>query len=303
LATDYRFTGQRSEEANLGSLYDYGARFYSPVLGRFISADTIVPRPGDPQSLNRYTYVRNNPLRLVDPSGNAECAAGATACWQSEWEWKDRWYRAHGYDSDGNRINPEFKDDQIAGDILREAGINFGLGPLPTGTLRELASGVALFAQRLDSGMQQLRHLLGTDQTPIWITTLFGCGAASCAPPNMREVWMPITSWPMDQIATTFVHELAHVIDWRSSFLGLTGFSAHWGYAPLTNYAAGQGQPYPVRWDRWAEAVTVWVFGGVVNTTQDFATGYKTNEVSHHVDTISLNVQMNRMTELLNGRR
>jgi hypothetical protein len=28
--TDYRFTGQRSEGATLGSLYDYGARFYSP---------------------------------------------------------------------------------------------------------------------------------------------------------------------------------------------------------------------------------------------------------------------------------
>jgi RHS repeat-associated protein len=57
LPTDYRFTGQRSEEATLGSLYDYGARFYSPVLGRFLSADTIVPSPGNPQSLNRYSYV------------------------------------------------------------------------------------------------------------------------------------------------------------------------------------------------------------------------------------------------------
>jgi len=31
--TTFRFTGQRSEEAGLGSLYDYGARFYSPVIG------------------------------------------------------------------------------------------------------------------------------------------------------------------------------------------------------------------------------------------------------------------------------
>jgi len=39
--TDFRFTGQR-HEAGLG-LYDYGARYYDPALGRFIQADTIVP--------------------------------------------------------------------------------------------------------------------------------------------------------------------------------------------------------------------------------------------------------------------
>ena len=71
LPTDYRFTGQRSEEATLGSLYDYGARAYSPRLGRFLSADTIVPQPGDPQSLNRYSYTRNSPTKLVDPTGHA----------------------------------------------------------------------------------------------------------------------------------------------------------------------------------------------------------------------------------------
>ena len=62
LATDYRYTGQRSEEANLGSFYDYRHRAYSPRLGRFLQPDTIVPDPGDPQSLERYTYVRNNPV-------------------------------------------------------------------------------------------------------------------------------------------------------------------------------------------------------------------------------------------------
>ena len=47
----------------------YGAHYYHPALGRFVSADTIVPNPGNPQDLNRYAYVRNNPLRYVDPTG------------------------------------------------------------------------------------------------------------------------------------------------------------------------------------------------------------------------------------------
>ncbi|MBU1879441.1 MAG: hypothetical protein KJ734_10870 [Chloroflexi bacterium] len=67
--TDYRFTGQRFESM-IGGLYDYGARFYDPLLGRFVSADTVVPGAGNPQALNRYSYVLNNPLKYTDPTGN-----------------------------------------------------------------------------------------------------------------------------------------------------------------------------------------------------------------------------------------
>ena len=77
--TTFRFTGQRSEEAGLGSLYDYGARFYSPVIGRFISPDTLVPDPADPQDFNRYSYARNNPLKYTDPTGHNPLCAALTA--------------------------------------------------------------------------------------------------------------------------------------------------------------------------------------------------------------------------------
>lgn len=66
--TDQLFTGQR-EMAGLG-IYHYGARFYSPKLGRFLSADSIVPNAANPQDFNRYSYVRNNPMRYTDPSGH-----------------------------------------------------------------------------------------------------------------------------------------------------------------------------------------------------------------------------------------
>jgi len=72
--TDQLFTGQR-EMTGLG-IYHFNARFYSPKLGRFLSADTIVPNPANPQDLNRYSYVRNNPLRYTDPSGNRPCGDG-----------------------------------------------------------------------------------------------------------------------------------------------------------------------------------------------------------------------------------
>jgi RHS repeat-associated protein len=66
--TTFRYTGQRQEES-LG-LYYYRARWYDPALGRFIQADTIVPEPGNPQALDRYAYVHNNPLKFVDPTGH-----------------------------------------------------------------------------------------------------------------------------------------------------------------------------------------------------------------------------------------
>ena len=66
--TTYRYTGQRAE-SGIG-LYYYGARWYDAALARFIQPDAIVPNPGNPQTLSRFSYVQNNPLRYVDPSGH-----------------------------------------------------------------------------------------------------------------------------------------------------------------------------------------------------------------------------------------
>ena len=67
--TQRRFTGQTLDGV-AGGLYFYNARYYDPALGRFMQADTIVPEPGNPQSLNRYTYVYNRPLLLIDKQGH-----------------------------------------------------------------------------------------------------------------------------------------------------------------------------------------------------------------------------------------
>src|SRR4026207_1788689 len=69
--TDKSFTGQR-EMAGLG-IYHYGARFYSPKLGRFLSPDTIIPGAANPQAYNRYSYVLGNPLKYTDPTGHSAC--------------------------------------------------------------------------------------------------------------------------------------------------------------------------------------------------------------------------------------
>ena len=54
-------------------------------LGRFVSADTIIPDPTTPGDFNRYTYVRNNPLGYVDPGGHAQIASGVGGLTEKGW--------------------------------------------------------------------------------------------------------------------------------------------------------------------------------------------------------------------------
>jgi len=68
LPTTFRYTGQR-EEAAIG-LYYYGARWYDPVLGRWIQPDSIIPKSRNVQAFDRYAYALNNPLKYNDPSGH-----------------------------------------------------------------------------------------------------------------------------------------------------------------------------------------------------------------------------------------
>ena len=78
-AGDRYYTGHKHNNLgggadDLGLVY-MNARYYVPGIARFASADTIVPNPANPQSLNRFSYTRNNPLGFIDPSGHRECNA------------------------------------------------------------------------------------------------------------------------------------------------------------------------------------------------------------------------------------
>ena len=74
LTTDHTYTGQIADQTT--GLAFYNARYYDPVVGRFLSPDTIVPSGANGQDYNRYAYVRNNPVRFNDPTGH--CTASQT---------------------------------------------------------------------------------------------------------------------------------------------------------------------------------------------------------------------------------
>lgn len=64
------FTGHEMLD-DLGLVHMNG-RIYDPLLGRFLSADLMVKNPANLQDYNRYSYVGNNPLSRVDPTGFLE---------------------------------------------------------------------------------------------------------------------------------------------------------------------------------------------------------------------------------------
>jgi len=78
----YKFTGKELDEES--GLYNYGARMYSPTMGRFLTPDWSakpVPVPyadlTNPQTLNLYSYAYNNPTRFTDPDGHCPgCITG-----------------------------------------------------------------------------------------------------------------------------------------------------------------------------------------------------------------------------------
>ncbi|MFC7597559.1 RHS repeat-associated core domain-containing protein [Terrabacter sp. GCM10028922] len=80
--TNYLFTGKELDEET--GLYYYGARYYDPQTGQFLSTDPqLETTPGagmeNPQFLALYSYASNNAVNYVDPNG----ASAVSAWWEA----------------------------------------------------------------------------------------------------------------------------------------------------------------------------------------------------------------------------
>jgi RHS repeat-associated protein len=87
VTNNYRFTGKEHDSETNDDYF--GARYYGSSFGRFLTPDwaaTPVPNPyavmGNPQTLNLYSYVENNPITGTDPDGHAgEGYTGNAGAW------------------------------------------------------------------------------------------------------------------------------------------------------------------------------------------------------------------------------
>jgi RHS repeat-associated protein len=111
---NYKFTSkERDAESGLD---DFGPRYFGSSMGRFMSPDPIGGHLEDPQTLNRYAYVRNNPVNLTDPTGldfNLNCDKNnGTTCQGGHQYYKDE---------DGNYQQTVVKSDKD-GNLTDQSG-------------------------------------------------------------------------------------------------------------------------------------------------------------------------------------
>jgi len=162
----------------------YNARYYDSALGRFIQADTIVPSPANPQSLNRYAYVLNNPLRYTDPTGH--CAAGDSECWALA----DQLYQQYGWSLAGLESHGIWTVEQLR--VLLEGALKIELW-------------FARMGGRDARG--RMRAILGG--------TRFICHSGIILPDKHHVRGSTVHLIKGDVTVGLVVHEMAHVLDNR----------------------------------------------------------------------------------------
>jgi RHS repeat-associated protein len=258
-ATDsvtHKFTGKERDaetgDSSATQAADYfEARYLSGTIGRFASPDPVFFTPErvhDPQQLNRYAYVRNNPLRLIDPSGEDLYCTGdnQAGCFQAL--------------------------QQIAGDAANRLSIDKVTGEVEFDTTDlDLSSneGAALISQLVESGNAYAATIGDTVETaggssPVGLTANLPLGSDQMPiRPNKR--YNPLLNQPRSGVADQVaVNPDAHYYDTQGRSVLVPSLLFHElaeAYAKIDG-----GRPYEAH-------ETLGVENGMVLTGQEGPTG------------------------------
>ena len=218
MPTDIGYTGQRLDSTGL--MY-YRARYYAQGLGRFISADTMVPDEKNPQQFNRYAYVNNRPLNLIDPNGHcSQDRDRDSECWD---EYASI-VKKLGFVPTGLSGWMKSQLTQLDGWLNR--GVSFVTQVADNWAANEISTVVStleMVQNKLSKGIgiDKLLGLKGAGGPGLEFrrsTGNFGNGG----PDNYIEI--------KDINPATLAHEMGHVVDWRARPTGSASGYSETGY-------------------------------------------------------------------------
>lgn len=173
--TEHHFTG-KERDAESGNDY-FEARYYASSLGRFLSPDWSAkqePVPyakmDNPQSLNLYAYVMNNPSVRMDADGHDCTGTDAEAC-DSQSEWKSTAWKAQDALQTGGDLHQAMAQQNASGNAVpKPTTFTFNLGGTSVngtfgGVDTDAFKGVGITADSGCSGCQwvQIVERLGAD--------------------------------------------------------------------------------------------------------------------------------------------
>ncbi|HLC78750.1 MAG TPA: RHS repeat-associated core domain-containing protein [Candidatus Nanoarchaeia archaeon] len=189
---DSRFTYTGKEKDDSG-LYYYGARYYDSDSGRFTQPDPISGNLQNPQSLNKYVYVLNNPNKFVDPSGMDEkptmlaYSASLGADWNGAFNNRPEKFKSEfnvvsreAYIFDG--ITDFVKEEMSKGNIPDVLYIGFHGSPKTMGSLIVVESGIKI--TNYDKILMELGEILPASTTIVLESCSTG---AECGGYNVAE--------------------------------------------------------------------------------------------------------------------
>jgi len=236
-----KFTGhERDLLASNPNTLDYmHARYDMATMGRFLSIDPVLDQKSvlrNPQAWNRYAYVRNNPLRLTDPTGKYTCEGSRQDCATVKTAYNDLRLAAANLprnSADRNRINNALT---FLGRPGQANGVRVTVG---SGTIAGAAGGTSTTTHAADIG-------------PTGYTTQIGLNLANMAAAlggRNQPAFAP-------EVAAALGHEAQHGIDQRLEGMPTNRAQALRGEinAFTTDAAVYRGLNFESGWQVWTRA-------------------------------------------------
>ena len=157
----HKFTGkERDAESGLDN---FEARYLGSSLGRFMSPDPMGGHLQDPQTLNRYAYVRNNPLSLTDPTG----LDFYLSCQHTDKNGDVCQQQQVGTDSKGNAVNAWVQG--ASDDNGKFTATQIGNNPDGSGGLIDKTTGTGSYTGTFDGQNVTFTNAEGKQSTGDWV--------------------------------------------------------------------------------------------------------------------------------------